>query len=98
MFCIEIAGIPIGLDNRYPNVRHLCSEYVVSGSFAVSAGALAAQPVRNAAKRADIPKRRPVRRDGFGDMRGAPFCYFFRCSYYTMFASRPWCLRHVRVQ
>lgn len=31
MFCIEIAGIPIGLDNRYPNVRHLCSEYVVSG-------------------------------------------------------------------
>mgnify|MGYP001864141354 CR=1 FL=1 len=28
MFCIKIADIPIGIDNRYPYVRHLCREYI----------------------------------------------------------------------
>lgn len=27
MFCIEIAGIQIGIDNRYPQVRRLCEGY-----------------------------------------------------------------------
>lgn len=27
MFCIRIAGIPIGIDNRYPFVHHMCEEY-----------------------------------------------------------------------
>lgn len=27
MFCIEIAGIRIGIDNQYPNVRRLCEGY-----------------------------------------------------------------------
>lgn len=29
MFCIEIAQIPIGIDNRYSYVYHLCKEYLV---------------------------------------------------------------------
>ena len=29
MFCIQIAGIPIGIDNRYPGVKRLCSDYIV---------------------------------------------------------------------
>lgn len=27
MFCIELAGVPIGIDNRYPYVRRLCEGY-----------------------------------------------------------------------
>lgn len=30
MFCIEIAGLPIGIENQYPDVRRLCREYIVS--------------------------------------------------------------------
>lgn len=29
MFCIEIAGIPIGIENQYPGVQRLCGEYIV---------------------------------------------------------------------
>ena len=28
MFCIKIANIPIGIENRYPYMRHLCEDYV----------------------------------------------------------------------
>ena len=30
MFCIKIAGIPVGIDNRYPYVRQLCSGYEIN--------------------------------------------------------------------
>ena len=31
MFCIQIAGVPIGIDNRYPYVREQCCGYMVEG-------------------------------------------------------------------
>ena len=31
MFCIKLAGIPIGIDNRYAYVRRLCAGYETSG-------------------------------------------------------------------
>lgn len=31
MFCIKIAGIPIGLDNRYDYIKHLCRGYEIEG-------------------------------------------------------------------
>lgn len=31
MFCIKIAGIPIGIDNQYPYVESFYSDYVVTG-------------------------------------------------------------------
>lgn len=31
MFCIKIANIPIGIENRYPYVRHLCADYETDG-------------------------------------------------------------------
>ena len=39
MFCIKIAGIPIGIDNRYPYVRNMCREFEVKNeqpAFTVS--------------------------------------------------------------
>ena len=40
MFCIKIANIPIGIDNRYPYVRNLCEDYEINDEepdFTVSA-------------------------------------------------------------
>ena len=31
MFCIKLAGIPIGIDNRYAYVRRLCAGYETAG-------------------------------------------------------------------
>lgn len=28
MFCIKIADIPIGIENKYPYIRHLCKNYI----------------------------------------------------------------------
>lgn len=36
MFCIKIADIPIGINNRYPYVRHLCREFEVTEAPAFS--------------------------------------------------------------
>ena len=40
MFCIEMAGIPIGIDNRYEYIERLCRGYEIEGkapAFTVSA-------------------------------------------------------------
>ena len=28
MFCVKIADIPIGIENKYPYIRHLCKNYI----------------------------------------------------------------------